>query len=590
VASAIERFNVFSFDLETSGLNPIDSRILLYQIGLPDGMNYVIDSRADIKRLLPYLASPKWEKFIHNAKFEHKFIQYYHQTFINNLFDTMLAEQVIMSEKYSRSLEYVVLKYLEIQLDKSQQKSFIDMKPMEMFSDEQIAYAAKDVEVLFPLVDKMREQLKHTGQENIAQIEFDAVGVVAAMELEGIPVDSSAWRAKLEDYAKEHEKYRLETIDIIYKNTPLSEQLGMFERAGINLNSPKQVADSLISMGIELPTTPKGSYKTDEATLSEISHPVAKSLLEYRKVQKIMSSYGESFLGHIHPFTGRIHPDFYQIGAETGRFSCREPNVQQIPPEFRAFVGNLKDHKIVGADYSQMELRIIAQLSGDPGLIAAFSGDTDPHRATAGLMFNIPLENVTSDQRYVAKTINFGIAYGMGAGKLMKTINAESEKNPSIKKVTLAKARSLVKQHRQAYPKVSDWFYRAGDQAYKAGFSETVSGRKRYFNRPSGIDADSFDKQVAAIKREGGNAPVQGTNADVTKIALRQIYDDLTMYGMKAKIINAVHDEIVVLAHKSHAEEVRLVVEESMLKAAQEVITVVPIKVDSFVSDIWKKG
>lgn len=585
MVSAIKDIPVFSFDLETTGLNPHDSRILLMQIGTPKHQ-YVIDvNHANIEPLRNFLHSYEYKKIIHQAKFEQKFCQYHLGTVINNVFDTMLAEQIIMSEQFGRSLAYVVHKYSGVILDKEAQTSFIGMKPMQMFTDDQLEYAARDVEVLFDVMEKQKVELIESGQINIAEIEFECAAVVASMELEGIPVNTQKWRAKLDAVRIQHESTRLDVLDMIYKGAPLSEQMGMFERGGVDLNSPKQVAGALIALGIKLPKTPKGNYKTDERTLAKVKHPVARTILTYRKYQKILSTYGENILAHIHPFTNRIHPEFQQIGTETGRFACKEPNVQQIPADFRQLIGDVKDYKIVGADFSQMELRIIAQLSMDPGLIAAFTGDNDPHASTASLMFNIPIENVSKQQRFVAKTINFGIAYGMGADKLMDTVNQETDD-----KITFRRAQELLAQYRETYPKVSEWFYRAGHSAFVKGYSTTVGGRKRYFNRPQGgIDEDSLKQQIAAIKREGGNAPVQGTNADITKRALRTIFDDIVAYGFRASIINAVHDEIVLIAHKNHAETVSKVVEDAMLRAAQEFITVVPVKVESFVSDVWKK-
>lgn len=595
MASALSDARVISFDLETTGLNPLDSRILLLQIGIPF-KQFILSPKADVERIFPFLTSRSVEVIIHNAKFEQKFMQYCYGVHINSVFDTMLAEQVLYSEKYARSLEYITKKYLGRDLNKKVRESFFDMKPISMFTTEQLNYAAEDVEVLFGIYEQQVEALVDKDLFNIAQIEFDAVGVVAAMELEGIPLNTALWRDKVQTYKVREKEVRENLFSLILDNSPLPEQTGMFERDGVVpsktkskkvvsvIDSPDQVGKALTALGIELPTTEKGNLATDERTLSKIDHPAAKLLLEYRSIEKVIDSYGESFLSKIHPFTGRIHPDFQQLGAETGRFSCRVPNVQQIPEEFREFIGYVDDYKIVGADYSQMELRIIAELSQDPALIKAFSTGDDPHASTAAIMFNIPIETVTKEQRHVAKTINFGLSYGMQADKLRDTINAEREK-----KLTINEVYKLDKQYRETYRGVIRWFEEAGSLAYHRGYSLTLGGRKRFFNRPSMVDSETLSKQIAAIRRQGGNAPIQGSNADITKLAMINLYSDLQQYGFRAKIINVVHDEIVLLAHKRHAEAVKEVVAESMLRSAQQYIKSVPVKVDAYVSDIWKK-
>jgi DNA polymerase I-like protein with 3'-5' exonuclease and polymerase domains len=295
-----------------------------------------------------------------------------------------------------------------------------------------------------------------------------------------------------------------------------------------------------------------------------------------------MTSYGDSFLEKIHPFTNRIHADFQQIGTATGRFACKEPNLQQMPEEFRECV-ELKDHKIVVADYSQIELRILAEYSGDPKFGAAFESGEDLHKATAATMFNIPISNVTTEQRFIAKTINFGLAYGMGTTKLMDTLNAKRAEGTA--KITFTRAKQLMERYKESYSGVIRWLDAAGKLAYRRGYSETMMGRRRGFLR-----AGLSDDEIAYVKRQGANSPIQGTNADITKIAMVNIYQELRAYGIKAEMILQVHDEIGVLAHKNDAERVKSIVTDCMVGAAQELLVKVPVKVDVYVNDIWKKG
>jgi len=576
-----EQFNTFSIDLETTGLNPLDSRIIMCQIGFPDGSNYVINAwKTDIKPIVPYLENKRWLKLVQNAKFESKFFLHYFGCRINHIWDTMLAEQLIMTDlRIGVSLADLTLRYTGKIMNKTIRESFENMKGHE-FTDQQLSYGAGDVEVLFPIYNAQLEKINDKGLLQVAELEFNLVSVVASMEEVGVPINQEKWNTIVESYRQKHETSRLKLHDIIYDQYSQAEQLGMFERASINFNSPKQIKDIFIRLGIALSST-------DERTLGLINHPVAKELLEYRKFQKVITSYGESFLNKIHPFSNRIHADFAQIGTETGRFSCREPNLQQMPDEFRQCVSDPK-YSVVVADFSQFELRVLAEFSRDPVLIKAFNSGEDLHKVTASIMLNIPIEKVTHDQRFLAKTLNFGMTYGMGYNKLADMLNHNKEEKD---KISQERAKQLVYRYKQTYKKATEWLNETGTKAVQAGYSTTLYGRKRFFTRPKFQgDQNLFDQEMASIKRQGANSPIQGSNADITKIAMINLHEDLKNYFGGAKIILQVHDEIVVLAHKSQAEAVKNVVVDTMVKSAQELIKAVPVSVGAYVSDCWKKG
>ena len=572
------KYDVFALDLETTGLNPLDSRILLCQIGFGD-KQYVINAIVDLKPLNPFFESQKWLKLIQNAKFEEAFIQHHLGAKINNVFDTKLAEQLVTGNLHGTSLEVLAAKYAGVTLDKSVRMSFTEIKPLEAFSDAQLEYAALDVVVLFPIWEKQKALLEESGQTAIADTEFQVTNVIASMELEGVPIDTVKWKLKMVHYADEHEASRLKMNEILFPPTVM-EQQGLFVRDAINLNSPKQLKEAFGNIGVKLDAT-------NEREIGIINHPAAKELLNYRRLQKIMSSYGETFLGEVHPFTGRIHPDWQQIGTATGRFSCKSPNLQQMPDEFRQCV-SLQDHAVVVADYSQIELRILAEYSGDQKFMEAFASGEDLHKATAAAMFTVKLEDVTKEQRFIAKTINFGLAYGMGPNKLMDILNQESMKEGKGSKFQIRQVQMIMNRYKNTYRDVIAWLHQAGELAYRNGYSQTMLGRRRFFTRPD-MTQPNYIQEIASIKRQGANAPIQGTNADITKIAMVNLHNDLEDYSYRAKIIIQVHDEIVVLAHKRHAEAVKEVVVESMLKSASSVLKKVPVKVDAYVSDIWKK-
>lgn len=568
------RYNTFTFDIETTGLNPLDSRILLGQISFPD-KNYVFLPSAGLERLMPFFASPKWTKIIQNAKFDTKFLLYNYKTETRGIFDTMIAEALLTTDQTGvTSLEYMVKKHLGRTLDKSIRETFWNRGTVTAFTDEQIGYAAEDTEVLFPLYELQKKRLEEEGLSRIADIEFELAPIVGDMELTGVPVDTKKWQQEFAKFQKEHEASRLKMHELIFDDGNLDEQMGLFVRDAINLQSPKQLLKAFHKIGIDIDAT-------DERTLQAHGHPAAQELLNYRGLQKIMSSYGTSFLDKIHPFSGRIHADFKQMGTATGRFSCREPNLQQMPAAFRECV-SLPDHKIVVADYPNIELRILAELSGDEALTSAFTSGHDPHKSTASLMFNIPIDKVSKEQRFIAKTINFGISYGMGPDKLKDMLNAQRDRNS---KLGIKQVYTIMNKYKDTYSKASQWLLDAGNLGYRRGYSETMLGRRRVFNRPTTGD----DAQIAGIKRQAANSPIQGTNADITKLGMVNLYRDLQDYYPGAKIILQVHDEVAVLAHNREAESVKIVIEESMTNAAREVLKKVPVNVEAVISDIWKK-
>jgi DNA polymerase-1 len=302
-----------------------------------------------------------------------------------------------------------------------------------------------------------------------------------------------------------------------------------------------------------------------------------------------MDAYGENIIEKIHPFTGRIHADFKQLGTETGRFSCKDPNLQQMPKAFRECFISGEGYVFVGADYSQIELRILADVSGDDALSAAFKSGADVHVATAASMFNIPYADVTEEQRFAAKTLNFGIMYGMGVGKLMDSLNVEAEKTGQPK-VNIRQVQAILIRYKKTYRKATMWLESAGRKALREGVSETMYGRKRFYTRPiSSLDRELYDKTLKGIERQGANSPIQGTCADITKIAMLSLYNNLKEYGYRGNIVLQVHDEIVVLAHKTQAEPIKELVVESMMVAAESILKNIPIKVDAYISEIWKK-
>lgn len=591
VLTDFNRFDTVSFDLETTGLSPLDSRILLAQIGFPDDTQYIIDARrVDLTPITPFLSSYKWKKIGFNLKFDEQFITYNYKASLHNIFDCFIAERVIAPEsKWGNSFEDLAALYLNVTLDKNVRKTFFGMQS-GTFSEEQIRYAADDVKYLFPLQTLQLEKLQNHKTLHVAELEFDTVTVVANMELQGVPINVTKWQEILGEYAIEHEASRKKMLSIFMGVDDFDQQLGVFEDAPeqpagkkpLNIDSPQQLKRAFADLGVNV-------KDTKEQTIATIKHPAAQALLEYRGLQKIMSSYGGTFLDRIHPFTKRIHADWHQLGTETGRFSCSHPNLQQIPSKFRSCVGYAEDYVLIGADFSQMELRILAEESKDPILVDAFTTGKDIHSVTASEMFNIPIENVTKEQRFAAKTLNFGITYGMKVKKFVDMMNAENLKE-GRDKINIRQGSEIIQKYRDTYKVAGKWLNDIGLVALREGKVQTRFGRKRFFQPVSTkLDPDAFRGQIEAIKRQGANMPIQGTNADITKIAMVDLHGQLTDYGYRGNIVLQVHDEIVVLAHKSQVDAIKPIVVESMMAAGQRLLPTIPVEVDAYVSEYWKK-
>jgi DNA polymerase-1 len=369
-------------------------------------------------------------------------------------------------------------------------------------------------------------------------------------------IDEGCWRRLVAEVERAHEVLSVELKRELAAGVP---QLTLFdEPPNINLDSPSQITEALARMGIKV----EGTRSWQLQPLAK-AHPAVEKLLEYRSVQKSLSSYGLSLLEHIHPVTGRLHPDFRQIGATGGRMRCSDPNLQQVPntPEYRNCFRASPGRKLVIADYSQIELRILADWSQDTALVKALLSGEDLHCVTASQMFGIPLEKVSKDQRAAAKQLNYGIMYGLGPPGL---------------------AEGLIRKYFAAYSGVAAWLREAGDRAIRERESRTRSGRLITFN------FDSNDRsQVAATQRLGKNAPIQGSSADIIKRAMALIYEALK--PLDARMVNCIHDEIVVEVAQAQADECASIVEREMVAAAREYIRSVPVTVETAIADAWLK-
>ncbi|HEY9722597.1 MAG TPA: DNA polymerase [Oscillatoriaceae cyanobacterium] len=550
-------------DTETTALSPLDGRLRLLSLATDDDL-VVVDAFAvpDLSPLAPLLAAPKPFKVLHNAKFDLRWLAHHHGLAVSGIFDTMLAAQLLGELPHFR-LEALALHYLGEPMDKSAQLS--DWSGT--LSESQIAYAARDVEVLLPLRKLLRQRLIDAGLVRVAALEFGTVPVVAAMEQSGVLLDVAAWQRILEKLRGEHAAMSAELQGML---AGTRRQLSLLPDVVpvINLNSTQQLRGALADLGVQVPDT-------HERTLLTVQdqHPIVPKILAYRGLQKAISSYGEGLLEHVHPATGRIHANFQQLMTSTGRFSCSHPNLQNIPntPEYRACFVAPPGHKLVVADYSQIELRILAEVSGDMSFRRAFHAGVDLHRMTASEMFCVPFDTVTKTQRGQAKSINFGLVYGRGAPSLAGQLGVDVET-----------ARGLIQRYFETYRDVGRWLEETARVAIRERELRSLAGRRARFH------FDPSDRgQVASVERQAKNFPIQATNADILKQAMTMLTAALSPYG--ARLVNCVHDELVVEAPTEAAEAAAEALRQTMEEAARVFLREVPVAVEVAVADAWIK-
>ncbi|HEX8847662.1 MAG TPA: DNA polymerase [Pyrinomonadaceae bacterium] len=572
----LKQHAVIGFDTETTDLDPYKGRLRLLQFAAPDGVRIIDLDRfadGDLKRsealapLRELLAAARPVKISHNSKFDAKWVKHTLGVEIGGLFDTLLASQIVSAgdTEERHGLEAVVSRHLNETIDKAEQRSDWGGE----LSESQFRYAAADAAVLPPLREKLIEKLKADALLRCAQLEFECVLPVASIELAGIYLDAGRWREQLAVVEKKRAALAEELQNMLAEESPQGSLFGGPTRMDLNLDSHVQLTRALKRLGIEMPDSTR-NWKLQP--LAE-KHKEIKTLLEYRTVQKALTSYGENILNEINPVTGRIHADFRQIGAPTGRMACQNPNVQQVPHsiEYRRCFRAPAGRKLIISDYSQIELRILADFTGDQGFVDAFNSGADLHRVTAAQVFNMPLEQVTKEQRDFAKRLNFGVVYGIGAQRFSMMTG-----------LSLTNAEDILRRYFATYRQLDAWLRDAAQRAVRERTARTASGRLARFR------FDSEDRQAASLaQRNGKNTPIQGTGADIFKRSLRLLHDQLR--DTTACIVNIVHDEIVVEADAGETDVIAKKVEDAMCAAGAEYVKKVPVKVETEVSDEWVK-
>lgn len=566
------------FDTETTSLNPITAELVGIAFSWESGKGFYVPFPADqqearefISHLRPFFESEAIEKIGQNLKYDIKVLRKYDITVKGTLFDTMLAHYLInpdmrhnmdvLSETY---LNYTPISITELIGKKGKnQRSMRDVPLIQ-----QTEYAVEDADITYQLAEHFRKELTDAKTMDLFKdIEVPLLRVLADMELEGINLD----KAFLESLSGD--------LDDDIKN--LEKKIYSEAEEEFNIGSPKQLGEILFDK-LKLVAKPKktktGQYSTAEDVLSGLAkeHQIIKDVLEYRGLSKLKSTYIDALPEQVEESTGRVHTDYMQTVAATGRLSSNNPNLQNIPIRTergrqvrKAFVPRDDQHTLLAADYSQIELRIIAALSNEDTMIEAFKNGEDIHASTASKVFNIPLSEVTREQRGNAKTVNFGIIYGVSAFGLSNQTD-----------LSRTEAKELIETYYATYPKLRKYIGEQIDFARDHGYVQTVLGRRRYLKDINGSNAIVR----GAAERNAINAPIQGSAADIIKIAMINIHKKLEEGNYKTKMLLQVHDELVFDVFTPELETMKEMIKTEMENAYH---MKVPLDVELGIGENW---
>lgn len=566
------------FDTETTGLNPLTAELVGiafsweatkgFYLPFPEDKN---EAQQLIEQLRPFFESDNIEKIGQNLKYDIKVLDKYNIKVKGSYFDTMLAHYLInpdmrhnmdvLAETY---LNYTPVSITELIGKKGKNQLSMRDVPLEKITE----YAVEDADITYQLAQQFRPELAEAKTDGLFKdIEIPLLRVLADMELEGINLDEKFLNSLSEDL----------------NNDIATLEQKIYSAAGeeFNIGSPKQLGEILFDK-LKLVDKPKktktGQYSTAEDVLSYLAkdHEIIQNVLDYRGLAKLKSTYVDALPEQVEPSTGRVHTDYMQTVAATGRLSSNNPNLQNIPIRTergrqvrKAFVPRNEEYILLAADYSQIELRIIAALSEETTMIEAFKNGEDIHASTASKVFNVPINEVTREQRSNAKTVNFGIIYGVSAFGLSNQTD-----------LSRSEAKELIDTYYKTYPKLRNYMSEQVDFARDNGYVQTVLGRRRYLKDINGSNAIVR----GAAERNAVNAPIQGSAADIIKIAMINIHKKLEEGKYKSKMLLQVHDELVFDIYKPELEELRVMIKSEM---EQAYTIAVPLDVEVGLGENW---
>ena len=567
----------FVFDTETTGIDAYASDLVGIAFAVKAHEAWYLHLPSDFEAcqrklalLKPLFANEKTLKIGQNLKYDISILRHYGMEVKGPLFDTMLAHYLLEPEQ-RHNMDYlaeVYLNYLTIPIEDLIGKGRAQKTMREVAVETVKDYASEDADITYQLYQKLMPLLKENGVEQLFyDIEMPLVPVLSQMEANGVKIDSENLRQISEEFGREIHKVE-ETI---------------YEMAGtqFNIASPRQLGEILferLKIDEKAKKTKTGQYATGEDVLQKLvsKHPIIHPILDYRSYTKLKSTYLDALPALINPRDGLIHTSYNQAVTATGRLSSNNPNLQNIPVRTengreirRAFVPRSQDFTLLAADYSQIELRIIAHLSGDPVMIEDFRLGHDIHAATAAKVFHVPLEEVTKQQRSRAKAVNFGIIYGMSAFGLAERMELSRHE-----------AADIIKKYFEEYAGIKEYMNRSIELARERGYAETILGRRRYLR-----DINAANSVVRGFaERNAINAPIQGSSADMIKIAMIGIHQEMQRLQMQSKMMLQVHDELVFDAHLDELDTLKRIVEEKMVNA---MTLSVPVIVEMNTGNNW---
>ena len=567
------------FDTETTGLDALHAELVGISFSYEKGKGFYVpfpenqtEAQALIEKFIPFFENENIEKIGQNLKYDLKVLSNYGIIIKGKLFDTMIAHYLINPDMRHNMdiLSETYLKYAPQSIEVLIGKKGKNQKSMRDVSLEEIKeYAVEDADVTLQLAEIFNAELDKTHTKKLfEEIEIPLVGVLASMEKEGINLDVPF----LKSLSKE------------LGNDIAQLESRIYEIAGekFNLASPKQLGDILFDKlkigGAKQKKTKTGQYATGEEILSYLAkdNEIVSAILDWRSLIKLQNTYVEALPLQVDTKTHRVHTDYMQTVAATGRLSSNNPNLQNIPIRTergrqirKAFIARDENYTLLSADYSQIELRIIAALCGEENMIKAFQNHEDIHKSTAAKVFNVPLEEVTKEQRSHAKTVNFGIIYGVSAFGLSNQTS-----------LSRAESAALIDAYYATYPKLKSYIQEQIEIAREKGFVQTILGRRRYLK-----DINSANAVVrGAAERNAVNAPIQGSAADIIKIAMINIHKRLIAENWKSKMLLQVHDELVFDVHNSELEKIQPMIKQEM---EQAVNLSVPLEVEIGIGKDW---
>ncbi|PQB03196.1 DNA polymerase I [Polaribacter filamentus] len=566
------------FDTETTGLKALEVELIGISFSFEIGKGFYVsfpedqeETKTILEEFRPFFEASEIEKIGHNLKYDIKVLSNYNMPVKGDLFDTMIAHYLINPDM-RHNMDILAETYLNYQpvsiteLIGKKGKNQLSMRDVPI--NDQTEYAVEDADITLQLKEHFTSELESGNVTKLFnEVELPLVSVLTAMEIEGININTS--------YLNELSVVLTDDINRLEKN--------IYEQAGeeFNIASPKQLGIVLFE-NMKLVDKPKktktGQYATGEDILSYLAkdYEIIRNIQEYRQYKKLQSTYVDALPNEVNPKTNRIHTEYMQAVAATGRLSSNNPNLQNIPIRTergrqvrKAFIPRDENYVLLAADYSQIELRIIAALSEEETMMNAFKNGEDIHASTAAKVFNIPLDEVTREQRSNAKTVNFGIIYGVSAFGLSNQTD-----------LSRSEAKELIDTYYETYPKLKAYMAAQVDFARDNGYVETVLNRRRYLK-----DINSRNAVVRnAAERNAVNAPIQGSAADIIKLAMISIYKRFEKENFKSKMLLQVHDELVFDAHKDELEIIKPIIKFEMENAFK---MSVPLDVEIGIGDNW---